>query len=85
MLLRWPLQVDELSELGRWIIATIGEPAARGLLDVLTRPEPERAALIGRLSQYEGATGLARLLIDMESDPEDITRLQVVEALRQAL
>ena len=77
--------MDELSELGRWIIATIGEPASRGLLDVLTCPEPERAALIRRLSQYEGAAGLARLLIDIESDPDDFTRLRVVEALRRTL
>jgi hypothetical protein len=62
-------------DLGTRIVAALGEPAARELLDVLTRSEPERAALIGRLHVREDAAWLAELLMDIESDPDDITRL----------
>jgi hypothetical protein len=41
---------------------------ARELLDVLTRPDADRAALIGRLHQREDAAWLAELLIDLEED-----------------
>lgn len=47
--------------------------------------DADRAALIGGLHQREDAGWLAELLRDIEADPEGITRLQVVEALRRAL
>jgi hypothetical protein len=56
--------------------------AARELLDVLTRSDIDRATLIGRLNQREDASWLAELLIDIESDPDDITRLELIRALR---
>jgi hypothetical protein len=40
----------------------------RELLDVLTRSDTDRAALIGRLYQREDAAWLAELLVDMEED-----------------
>ena len=52
---------------------------------MLTRTEADRAALIDRLSQREDARWLAEMLIDIESDPEDITRLQMIGALRRTL
>lgn len=76
--------VNEFDDLGPRIVDALGEPAAHELLDVLTRSDADRAALIGRLHQREDAAWLAELLIDIESDPDDITRLQVIEALRRA-
>jgi hypothetical protein len=53
---------------------------AHELLDVLTRSEADRAALIGRLSLRADAEWLAELLIDMEED--EPAQLHSVEALR---
>jgi hypothetical protein len=55
------------------------------LLDVLPRSDGDRAALIGRLHQREDAGWLAELLMDIESDPDDLTRLNLIEALRAVL
>ncbi|MDP9331249.1 MAG: hypothetical protein M3P11_11500 [Actinomycetota bacterium] len=73
---------EQIDHIGARIVAALGEPAARELLDVLTRTEEDRAALIGRLSQREDAAWLAELLIDIESDTHDITRLELIRALR---
>jgi hypothetical protein len=62
------------------IVAAVGEAGARELLDVLTRPDADRAALIGRLHQREDAEWLAELLIDLEED--EPARLRLVAALR---
>jgi hypothetical protein len=43
------LAIDH-DEISRRIIAAVGVAGARELLDVLTRSEADRAALIGRLS-----------------------------------
>lgn len=74
----------EHTNIGPRIVAAIGEAGARELLDVLTRPDDERAAMIGRLHQRDNARWLAELLIEIESDPDDITRLQLIDALRAA-
>jgi hypothetical protein len=58
-----------------------GEAGARELLDALTRPEADRASLIGRLHQRQDAAWLAELLIDLEED--EPARLRLVAALRQ--
>jgi hypothetical protein len=50
---------DSNADLGRRIVEILGPGAAQELLDVLTRTEEDRAALIGRLSQREDATALA--------------------------
>ncbi len=76
---------DAFGDLGARIVAALGELASRELLDVLTRLDADRAALIGRLHQRDDTAWLAELLMDIESDPDGITRLQVVEALRRAL
>jgi hypothetical protein len=52
---------------------------------VLTRSDADRADLIGRLHQHNDAAWLAELLMDIESDPNDITRMQIIEGLRGAL
>jgi hypothetical protein len=49
---------------------------------VLSRPDADRAALIGRLHLREDAAWLAELLIDIEADSDDIARLQLVDGLR---
>jgi hypothetical protein len=62
------------------IAAAVGEAGAAELLDVLTRPVADRAALIGRLHRREDAEWLAELLIDLEED--EPARLRLVAALR---
>ncbi len=47
--------LDAFDDLGRGIVAALGEPAAGELLDVITHPDADRAALIGRLHQRDGA------------------------------
>ena len=42
-------------DIGARIVAAAGEAGARELLDVLTRPDADRAALIGRLHQRADA------------------------------
>ena len=61
----------------------LGEPACRQLLAVLELPEPERAALIGRL--YARGEVLADVLADIETDPDDLVRLRLIAALREVL
>ena len=36
-------------DVGERVVAALGEPAARELLEALERPDADRAALIGRL------------------------------------
>jgi hypothetical protein len=62
---------------------SLGEPAARELLDVLTRSDADRAALIGRLHRRDDARWLAELLTDLEVD--ETARLQLAEGLRRVL
>ena len=52
---------------------------------MLTRSEEDRAALIGRLSQRDDTTWLAELLLEIETDPDDITRLRLIDGLDEAL
>jgi hypothetical protein len=68
-------------DLGARVVAALGEAGARELLDVLTRSEADRAALIGRLSLRADAEWLAELLIDLEED--EPARLHLVAALRE--
>jgi hypothetical protein len=46
------------------IVGAVGEAGARELLDVLTRSEADRAALIGRLSLRADGEWLPELLIN---------------------
>ena len=71
--------------LGRRVVEIFGPGAARQLLDVLTRIEEDRAALIGRLSLREDTTWLAEMLIEIETDPDDITRMRLIDGLERAL
>jgi hypothetical protein len=77
--------VNESDDLGSRIVSALGEHAARELLNVLTRTDADRAALIGQLHTRDDASWLADLLIEIESDPDDITRMRVVEGLRRGL
>jgi hypothetical protein len=54
-------------DIGQRVIAALGEPAARELLEVLERSDADRAALIGRLHVRDDAAWLAELLIDLET------------------
>jgi hypothetical protein len=69
--------------LGEQIVAILGPGGSRELLDILTRPEADRA-LIGRLSQCADGERLAEVLMDVESDPDGITRLRQIAALERA-
>jgi hypothetical protein len=63
----------------------LGPDACRELLDVLQRPDSERASPIGRLNQREDAGGLAELPIEIEFDPDDITQLGLIAALKELI
>jgi hypothetical protein len=78
----WRLAVIEtrMNVIARRVVVAVGEAGAAELLDVLTRPDADRAALIGRLHQREVAAWLAELLIDLEED--EPARLWLVAALR---
>jgi hypothetical protein len=62
------------------IVAAVGEAGAAEPLEVLTRPDADRAALIGRLHHRQDVEWLAELLIDLEEDGP--ARLRLVAALR---
>jgi hypothetical protein len=72
-------------EIGGRVIAALGVPAARELLDVLERSDADRAALIGHLHARDDGTWLAELLIDLEGEEGEIARLRLAEALRRTL
>jgi hypothetical protein len=75
----------ESEQIGEQIVAALGEGASRELLDAITRSVEDRVSLIGRLSQRDDATWLAELLSEIESDPQDITRLRLIDALEEEL
>jgi hypothetical protein len=52
----------------RFVADAVKEAGAAELLDVLTAPDADRAALIGRIHQREDAEWLAELLIALEED-----------------
>ena len=66
---------------GERIVATVGVDGARELLDIPTRPEADRAALIGRLTLRADGAWLAELLMDLVED--EPARLHLLEALRR--
>ena len=74
-----------LPALGQQILSIFGPDGSRELLDLLTRPGADRAALIGRLNQRADGQWLAEVLMDVESDPDDIVRLRLIEALQAVL
>ena len=51
-------------DFGARVVAALGKPAARELLDVLKRSDADRAALIGRRYVRDEAAWLAELLMD---------------------
>jgi hypothetical protein len=61
----------------------VGEPAARELLDAITRSDAERTALIGRLHVRADGTWLAELLMDLEGEEGELARLKLAESLRR--
>ena len=65
--------------MGARVVLAVGEDGARELLDALTRPEADRAALIGRVAQRDDAAWLAELLTDLEVD--EVARLHLIAAL----
>ncbi len=76
-------QPDALDELGRRIVGVLGIRGGHELLDVLTRSPENKAALIGRLYSRGDATWLAEVLTEIESDPDDLARIQLIEAIRR--
>jgi hypothetical protein len=71
--------------LGARVAAALGEPATRELLEVLERPDVDRAALIGRLHARDDAVWLAELLMNLEDDVGEIARLRLIDELRRTL
>lgn len=82
---RRDLSIDNPDALGARVVYSLGEPAAQELLEALERSEEERAALIGRLYARDEARWLAELLIEIEEDPDDLVRLNLIAALRRGL
>jgi len=74
-----------MQDVGERVVAALGEPGARELLEVLERSDAERAALIGRLHVRDDAAWLAELLMDLEDDVGEIARLVLVDALRRTV
>jgi hypothetical protein len=74
-----------MQDIGERVVAALGEPAARELLDVLQRSDADRAALIGRLHIRDDAAWLAELLMDLEDEVGEIARLRLVHELRNRL
>jgi hypothetical protein len=72
-----------VSDTGARVVAVLGEPAARELLEALEPSDEERAPLIGRLHARDDTRWLAELLIDLEDD--EIARFRLVDALRATL
>ena len=72
----------EREDIAEQIFHALGAAGARELLDVLRRPEAERAALIGRLSQRADGERLAEVLAELQVD--EIAQLYVVGALRES-
>jgi hypothetical protein len=68
---------------GQRVVEAVGDRGARELLDALTRPQVDRASLIGRLSQREDGSWVSDVLIHLEID--EVARLTLVASLRQAL
>ena len=74
-----------VDDAGSRVVAALGEPGARELLQILEWPDADRAALIGRLYAREDARWLAGLLIDLEDDLGEIARLRLAASLRRTL
>lgn len=63
----------------------LGTLAVEELLEAFEKSEEDRAALIGRLYVRDEARWLAELLIEIEEDPDDLVRLNLIAALRRGL
>jgi hypothetical protein len=74
-----------MDELGNQVIDALGVPAARELLDAITRGDADRAALIGRLHSRADSEWLAQLLMDLEGEDGEPARLRLAESLGQNL
>ena len=66
---RRDIGIENPGAMGPRIVRTLGEGAARELLDVLKRSPEDRAALIGRLYGRSDGRWLAEALMDIEEDP----------------
>jgi hypothetical protein len=72
-----------VDHLGERVVAALGPAAAGEILEVLERPDADRAALIGRLHPREDAVWLAELLMDLEDDVGESVRLPLIGARRR--
>ena len=77
--------VDGRNDLGARIVRSSESLRPASSSKVLTRSDTDRAALIGRRYFREDGVWLAELLMEIESDPDDITRLMLIETLKAIL
>jgi hypothetical protein len=75
----------DAADLGRHLLGLLGERGSVELPAVLELRETERATLIGQLYESERGQRLAELLLDVETDPDDLVRLRLIGALRDVL
>jgi hypothetical protein len=80
---RRDIRIENPGYIGAVVLRELGEGAARELLDVLKRTPDDRAALIGRLYSRSEGRWLAEALMDIEADPDDIVRLQLIAELER--
>jgi hypothetical protein len=67
------------------IVHLIGAANASLLVRILLLPDDDRLALVARLHQRTDAKALADVLTDIESDPDDLTRLRLAAGLQDLL
>ena len=76
---------ESLLDSGQRIVQLLGLPAAQAFLDVLTRSDEDRADVVRRLFAREDARWLAEVLMDIEEEPDDLTRMRLIAELQEAL
>jgi AbiU2 len=80
---RRDVRIESPGLLGARVHYSLGEDAARELLDVLKRTPEDRTALIGRLYGQSESRWLAESLMDIEADPDDLIRLRLIAELER--
>jgi len=80
---RRDLRIENPGYIGAVVVRQLGEGAARELLDVLKRTPEDRAALIGRLYGQPEGRWLAKALMDIEEDLDDLVRLGLIAELER--
>ncbi|MEA2551663.1 MAG: hypothetical protein QOE25_1432 [Actinomycetota bacterium] len=74
-----------MDDQGERLIAVLGPAGAHDVLEALTQAEAEREALIAKYPAPEDAPRLAEALVELETDLDDSTRIQLIDSLQREL